>query len=285
MTPVGGVMALLQTARFARTPALGRVAEYVRTHPREALTRSTYEIAAEAQVSPSVVIRFVRELGLRGMQDFRVTLAAELGAQLPTIYDEALAKGPSQGVAATVLRSIAQALVDTADALSEAALGECADRVRAARRIELYGVGASGFVAMDGAHKLGRLDLPAWAYTDPHLQIMFASNLTPADVAIAISHSGQTSDTVEAAQTARMAGAQVIAITSGREGPLARAAHQVLWTPAFDPPVMLGTFTSRIVHLAVIDALTVAIVAREPERLERMRSRAALLRRRKEDGR
>jgi RpiR family carbohydrate utilization transcriptional regulator len=281
LAQAAGVMALLQTALFARTPALGRVAEYVREHPREALVQSTYEIANEAQVSPSVVIRFVRELGMRGMQEFRVTLAAELGTAVPSIYDEALAKGASQGVAATVLGSIAQAMLDTAAFLSEATLGECAAALLKARRIELYGVGASGFVAMDGSHKLARLDLPAWAYTDPHLQIMFASNLGPADVAIAISHSGQTSDTLEAAQVARLAGAQVVAITAGRDSELARLAHTALVTPSFDSPVMLGTFTSRLVHLAVIDALTVAVVTREPGRLEVMRSRAALLRRRK----
>lgn len=276
-----GGTAVLHSALRARTPAVARVSDYVRLHPRQALTQSTFEIADAARVSPSVVIRFVRELGLSGMQEFRVTLATELSQSRGSLYEEVMANGPGTGTATTVFTSIARSLLETADFLTEDLLSQCTDLLLSARRLELYGVGASGFVALDGAHKFARLNLPAWAYTDPHLQIMFASNLGPEDVVLAISHSGQTTDTVEAAQVARLTGAHVIALTSARESDLARIAHVLLLTPASESPAMLGAFTSRLLHLAVIDCLTVAAVMREPERLATMRSRASLLGRRK----
>jgi RpiR family transcriptional regulator, carbohydrate utilization regulator len=270
-----GVIARLSALEVS--PAVGRVADYVRDHPRECLLLTSDEIANRAQVSPSVVIKFVKDLGFRGMQDFRVTLASELGRPTPTIYDEVAEKRSEQGIAATVLSEAAQALLDAVEGLTDPLLESVALSLIRARRIGLYGAGASAYVAEDGAHKLMRLDLPAWAITDPHTQPVFASQLTPDDVVIAISYSGKTTDTVDSAAVARGSGAQVVAITSGLTAPLARVAHTVLPVPAVDAPDTLGAFTSRLVQLAVLDALTVAITMAEPARLSAMRSRAQLL--------
>ncbi len=268
---------LTRLATLDVPPAVGRVADYVRDHARECLLMTSDEIANRAQVSPSVVIKFVKELGFRGMQDFRVTLAAELGGPAPTIYDEVAQRRAEQGIAATVLSEAAQGLLDAADGLPDDLLERVAALLTKARRIGLYGAGSSAFVAQDAAHKLIRLDLPAWAITDPHIQTVFASQLGAQDVVVAISYSGKTSDIVEGAEVARSVGAQVVAVTSWPASPLARVAHHVLPIPAVEAPDTLGTFRSRLLQLAVLDAVTVAITLAEPARLSAMQSRVRLL--------
>ena len=66
-----------------------------------------------------------------------------------------------------------------------------------ARRIDIYGVGASALVGQDLAQKLLRIGLIAHAHSDPHLAVTNAVQLRAGDVAIAITHSGSTGDVIE----------------------------------------------------------------------------------------
>ena len=76
-----------------------------------------------------------------------------------------------------------------------------------ARRIDIYGIGASGFVCQDLHQKLHRIGLFASAWPDPHAALTSAALLTDEDVAVAISHTGTTVDTVEPLRVAAGRGA------------------------------------------------------------------------------
>ena len=64
--------------------------------------------------------------------------------------------------------------------------------------IDVYGVGASAFVAMDFQQKLHRIGQVAFAWSDTHIALTSAALLQPGDVAIGISHTGVTTDTIDA---------------------------------------------------------------------------------------
>ena len=72
----------------------------------------------------------------------------------------------------------ARAVEETAQQLDLDALHEVIDALVAARRIDVYGVGASGFVALDFQQKLHRIGRVAFAWTDPHLALTSAALLT-----------------------------------------------------------------------------------------------------------
>ncbi|OEV19854.1 RpiR family transcriptional regulator, partial [Streptomyces nanshensis] len=61
----------------------------------------------------------------------------------------------------------------------------------AARRVDVYGVGASGLVSQDLAQKLLRIGLVAHSHVDPHLAVTNAVQMRAGDVALAITHSGR----------------------------------------------------------------------------------------------
>ncbi len=58
------------------------------------------------------------------------------------------------------------------------------DALVAARRVDVYGVGASGFVALDFQQKLHRIGRVAFAWPDPHMALTSAALLDPGDVAV-----------------------------------------------------------------------------------------------------
>ena len=74
-------------------------------------------------------------------------------------------------------------------------------------------------------------------------------------VAVAISHSGATTDTYEFLRLAKESGAATNAITNDENSPLAGLADTVLRTAARESPLRSGALGSRIAQLLVVDCL------------------------------
>ena len=141
--------------------------------------------------------------------------------------------------------------------------GKVVDALVDASRIDIYGVGASGFVAGDLEMKLQRIARPAQAWPDPHMAISSASLRGPGDVAIGLSHTGTTVDTIDALAEARSHGATTVAITNFPWSPITEVADHVLLTAARETVFRSGAMTSRIAQLTVVDCLFVTLAQRD----------------------
>lgn len=120
-------------------------------------------------------------------------------------------------------------------------------------------MGASGIVANDLQQKLHRIGLVSFAFTDPHQGLVSAALLDSRDVAIAISHSGTTTDTIEILSAAKRHGATTVAITNSPRSPLASLADHVLTTAAMETTFRAASTGSRLAQLTVVDALFVGV--------------------------
>ncbi len=169
-------------------------------------------------------------------------------------------------IVAKIAFSDAAAVQDTAANLDLDALAGAVEAVATARRIDVYGIGASGFVGQDLHQKLHRIGLLAFAWPDPHAALTSAALLDDGCVAIAISHTGSTADTVDALRSARESGARTIAITNFVPSPLTAHADLVLTTAARETTFRSGAMASRIAQLAVIDCLFVGVAQRSYDR-------------------
>src|SRR5258708_17625250 len=98
-------------------------------------------------------------------------------------------------------------------------LSKAVDLLLAANRIEFFGFGASGIVALDAQQKFPLFGVPCTAHCDSHQQFIAASMMKPGDVVVAISNTGQTKGVIESAKTALTNGASVIGIV-GQKGAL-----------------------------------------------------------------
>ena len=109
---------------------------------------------------------------------------------------------------------------DTAAVLDTAALAAAIQAVLAARRIDIFGVGAGSIVGLDLQQKLSRIGLTALMWLDSHAALATAAVFDAQCVAVAVSHSGTTTDTVEYLSQARARGATTIALTNFSRSPL-----------------------------------------------------------------
>lgn len=257
----------------SRPPAEQRVARRVLSDPTGAAALTISELAGAAETSQTTVIRFCKALGLAGYPQLRLALAAEAGGRgaPPEVGAEIGPDDSLADVVAKVAYADARAVEETAQQLDTEALRSVVDALAGACRVDLYGVGASAFVALDLQQKLHRIRRVCFAWSDAHVALTSAALLGPGDVAVGVSHRGTTTETVEALERAAQGGATTVALTNFPRSPLAAVADHVLTTAARETTYRSGAMASRIAQLMVVDCLFIGLAQRGlPE------SRAAL---------
>lgn len=250
---------------FTATEA--RLARYLLSHSADVVRMTAREFAEAAGVSPAAAVRFSKRLGFQGFLQLRLDLARELAQGEP--LDEFQTAIRDNDDMETLLRKAERIHIRnlslTCRMVEPAVLSRAVEEIRARRRIHLFGVGASGLLAMDFLYKSSRIGIPAFYHSDVHTNLATASLLGPEDAAIAISYSGETRETVLAARTARERGAWVIAITCANGNTLSGLADCVLYVPREEREHRVGAMTSRMSGQLLLDLLYLGIAKEDPE--------------------
>ena len=276
--PVSNLIHHIRDVAASLRPAERKVADMVLGDIDFAMRASITELAQRADVSEPSVTRFCRAVGAHGLRDFKMRLAQCAAGGMP--YASAAAGVESGDEIGTLLDKVTESVVQSVTyaraSLDPAVFAAAIAALGSARRVYFFGVGAgSGLVAQDAALRLLRLDIAASAFTDAHLQRLYAGLLEPGDVAFAISHSGRSVEVNESIQIAKERGATTIALTN--------AGSRLAWV--VDIPLLLrvpaaiepnAPGVSRIAHLAVIDALAIGVaLGLGPKTLAKMRDAQA----------
>jgi DNA-binding MurR/RpiR family transcriptional regulator len=262
-----GILVTIRSLLPNLAPVERRVAQAVLDDPQGVAWRSISELARTCGTSATSVVRFCRAIGLRGYPDLRLALAGAVARDDATAVTTASNDIAPDDDAATITKKIAyadaRAVTDTANHLDIATLVQVTEAVAKAGRIDIYGVGASGFVALDLQMKLQRIGRPAFAWPDPHMAVSSAALRGAGDVAIGLSHTGTTVDTIDALREARSHGALTAAVTNFPWSPITEVADLVLLTAARETAFRSGAMTSRIAQLTVVDCLFVTLAQQD----------------------
>lgn len=243
------------------------MAEFILRDPAAALPLRISDLASLAAVSEPTVIRFCRALGFDGFQSFKLQLAQYLGSSGNYVQFSISDKDSVADVNRKVFDSTIGSLLSVRDEVDPQALELAIAALSSAKRVEFYGFGASGSVAIDAQHKFFRLQVSAAAYTDPHIQHMSAISLKKDDVVVAISQSGRTKALIQSVNLAREAGATVIGLVP-RGTPLAALCDLPIHINVEESELVFTPVSSRIAHLVVIDVLAMGVARYRSELLK-----------------
>jgi DNA-binding MurR/RpiR family transcriptional regulator len=296
-TPSDGVLARVRSQLPEFTGALQRVAERVLADPAAAARATIVELAERSGTSPATVTRFCRALGFEGYAELRLGIAGETGRAARAagwsvdIGREIQPTDPLDRVLGQVMAADTRAMQETVALLDLAQVGIAADAIAVASRTDIYGAGGSALVGAELQLSLHRIGIPAWAWTDVHAGLASAAVLAPGDVAIGISHSGQTREVIEMLAEAGSRGAITVALTSAPRSPLAEVADLLLTTAApravarsggpgggaHPPPSTFrpDALSARHPQLVVLDLLYIAVAQRTHDRAHRAFQRTA----------
>ena len=145
----------------ALPPAEQRVAKLVLADPRAFASLPVVELAERSHVSKPTVVRFCRSVGYDGLTDFKRKLAGSVNEGVPFVHRSVDEDDKSADIIVKVIDNTVSALLkyrnDAAGHAFERAIVALADTGRHGGRIDFYGVGNSGIVALDAQHKFFRL--------------------------------------------------------------------------------------------------------------------------------
>ena len=247
-----------------------KVADMVLTAPRDAVKMTVKELAQYSGTVPSAVVRFCKSIGATGFSDFKICLAAELGSKTPTTEMLPVGEGddPKQ-VFSKVFASGINTLEDTLSMIDFSQAETIVRLLRQATRVVFFGVGTSSVIATDAQYRFAQLGIATSACTDILFMNVTAANLKAGDIAVCISHSGNTKATVNAMRRAKKAGAATVSVSSFAHSRLAKESDYKLIAFSDDKNYPVEAVSARIAHICILDALMMSLASKNYETLQK----------------
>ena len=243
-----------------------RVADTFLRHP-DVLTMSIAEIAAQSDTSASAITRFVRKFGYEGLDTFRIAMAQSSNAIASNEIIEIDPIVQKNDDLSTIIDKVAVMLSttvsDTANFLDEKVIQEAISALKKARRIYLIGVGSSGVIACDLAHKFNRAGYLALHSWDGHMVMENLAYLNEQDVVLSFSYSGETKEVLAALDIARERGAQSYIVTKNQSNEISKRVSGVIAIPTTEHLLRVGAIASfessfqvaTVLYLGVIEEM------------------------------
>lgn len=267
-------------------PSEQRIAALFLADPGAIAELSIGELASRCDTSTTSVVRFCKRMGYGHLKELRMDVLRDVAresfetAGLPEVSGDVDRDDSLEDIVAKVSLAETLSIADTAKVLDVDSLQAAVDAVGSAHRVDIFGLGASSFVGLDLQQKLTRIGRTALNWADSHAAWTSAATMRDGAVAIAVSHTGSTVDTVEFLAIARAAGATTIAITNHAGSPIVEHADIVLTTAARESVFRSGALGSRIAQLMVVDCIFIGVAqARYEESMEAIRNTYAAVHR------
>jgi DNA-binding MurR/RpiR family transcriptional regulator len=254
-----------------------RVADLILKQPQKVVYLPIGEVARKSRVAKSTVVRFCQSIGHKGYSELKISLAQDLVPDVKYIHQDIKPKDKSAAITEKVFHANIQGLADSLKILDSKEMEKAIEAVLNAKKVLFCGVGTSAPVAEEAYHRFLYLGIPCVFSGDPHLQIGLALSLTKKDVAVGVSHSGSTEDTLKPLKLAKENGATIICITNYINSPMAKLADIKLITSFREIIFRIAAMAARVAQLTIIEALYVNIAirmkgkaVRNIEKLERL---------------
>ena len=249
----------------AMSPAERQAVGFFQDNREEVLVDSALALAAKIGTSDATVIRAAKALGYASLDELRRQLAAELRRNLSPASRLERTLGAMGDEAASALgltldihvQAIERLRRDVSAELFQAAV----DRVVAARRVVIFGIGPSRAMADYFSIQLGRFGIDAASLTETGLLLADGLHrLRQGDVLIILAYSRIYRELEALLDHASRLGIATILLTDTLGGALRKRVNLVL-------PVARGRadwFSMHTATLALIEALLVGVAATRP---------------------
>lgn len=258
-----GVAHRISARRPQLSAAMDKIAVLLLAEPTAPLHLSITELAGQAGTSAATVTRFCRAIGYGGYVPLRVGVAADLGrgdaneswhTDIGRAFDP---DDPAEAVLQALLDAHSRSLQATATSVDLDQLSRISARVATCAHVDLYGIGGSGFMATEMAMRLYRIGINVHAWSEVHLGLTSAAIQDDRSVAIGISNTGRTHETVQMLTQAKSTGAFTLALTNRTDSPLATVADEHVLTAAPDEYLRPDELSAKHSQLFVLDLLYV----------------------------
>lgn len=257
-----------------------KAADYVIQHFDEMPQMTLGGLAKKCNVSQPTVLRMIRAVGFTGFKEFRYAVITELARtekemQIAPLYGYSFKKEDHlEDIPGKIVTTTAKMMEENLKNFSMKTYRSVIEALQQARMIDIYSVENSNVIARDLLTKLLYLGLDCRYMDDVYHQRICAGNLTDQDVAIGISYSGCSVDTVENIRMAKKSGATTIVITNFKDSLISRYADLLICTS--QEQIFYGdAIFSRTTQLVLVDMIYMGLLVSDDSRYEKSLDRSS----------
>lgn len=253
------IMLLIRKQYKFLRPAERKVADFLLEEEYDIQTLTIDALAEKIEVSQPTIIRFSNAIGLKGFKELKWKISEDRIQEekkqfkrkvtLPVSKEDKLIDIPTKVITTNI-----KLLEDTLKNISSFEFMKAVKAIYEAPKVAVFAVENSSNIAQDLQIKLSYIGLNVIYHTDAYMQKILAANLTPEDVAIGISYSGTSVQTVDSLKIGRKKGATTISITNYEEALINKYADIILCSGVAQYLSGQDIF-SRCVQTAMIDMI------------------------------
>jgi DNA-binding MurR/RpiR family transcriptional regulator len=196
------VLNRIETYQSQMPATMSKIAAVLIEDPKAPLKLSITELAERAGTSAASVTRFCRMIGYGGYSQLRVGIAEDVGrggakaAWIGNIGSFG-PDDPPDDIRTALLNTHVSSLQTTASLLDVDSAVRVAGRIVEARQLDVYGVGGSALTALETEARLYRIGINVHTWAEVHNGLTSAAILGKDCVAIGISNTGRTEETIQ----------------------------------------------------------------------------------------
>ena len=243
-----------------------KIGNFIIHHPKEIVDMTVGELAKECQVSEASVSRFCKKIDMKGFHHLKISIAKEMVSQSE---DDELSNHISvddleQSLKNILANKVAE-LTQTVSMMNSENLQDILKRINNAQNVLFAAVGNTVPVAMDGAYKLNQIGISAVSTPVWETQLAYRYNLSPDDVVIAISNSGESTGVINILEAAKQKKATTISITNSEKSTIAKISDYHITTATREKLFLDEYRFSRVSATMVIEVLYLFLTSMRKE--------------------
>lgn len=209
------------------------LAEYILGNVDAVTTMTIRQLAQAAAVSPPTVSRLCHKLGLDKYNDFKVQLATEHQKLIHKLQKVDLnhpfnERDSPQKIAKKIADLSAEQIQNAYRSIDSAMLERVAHTIHLRRQVTFFGIGLSHTIACSFVERMTRIGYPVNFSADSGLQLAHACLSEPKhSVAIVISHSGISPNTLSCIQKLHEKNIPTLLVTGNPLSPMSSLASWI----------------------------------------------------------
>jgi len=234
-----------------------RIADYILRNTESFYRNTASEIASKTKTSPASVIRFAKHMGYEGLDGLKLSLASDQGAKKNNKNIDPIisANDSIDELCEKVELLVNDTTTDVFSTVDRGQLAAAIESVKKARKVYLFGIGASSLIAYDLYHKFNRAGFQANYNFDVHMSIEFLNYGNEQDVLIAVTYSGHTKEILLACEIAKKKNIHIIMITRNDSQKIQDLSNEILLVPNNEYLLRVGAISSLVSSMIIGNVL------------------------------
>ena len=242
-----------------------QVVTFILKNPEQALNLGIVELAQQSFTSTSTIMRLCKKLEMNGFKDFKRQLFHDVNHYIDNslLFQEQVPLEPGDSLSCVVdktTRNGVRAVLDVRKFNRIETFEKVIQMMGKAKQIDFYGSGVSNLIAHDAMIKALRIGLSTTAYFHYSEMAMLSRTCGRDHLAIILSYTGYTEETLNIAKYLRQRNVPTISITSHTNNALSELCQVNLFVDSFESVYRIGGMSSRLSTLHLLDIIFAAYI-------------------------